>query len=169
MNEQVAEHGVQIVMKLTKLTGRTFFKGILKLLAYMKKNNQEIKQGIKKGFENLTNGSKENTGKQTVKQLVGQGQGVSSIELDAVKGFNKYARKYGVDYAVRKGDDGKYLVFFKGKDADALTAAFSEFTSKKLNRSERPSLKERLAKAKERMAEKENDKLKLKKKEAIDR
>ena len=165
MHEQVAEHGVQIAMRLTKLTGRTFFKGILKLLAYMKKNNQEIKQSVKKGFENLTNGSKENTGKQTVKQLVGQGQGVSSIELDAVKGFDKYARKYGVDYAVRKGDDGKYLVFFKGKDADALTAAFSEFTSKKLNRSERPPLKDRIAKAKERAAQRKENKLKNRNKE----
>lgn len=165
MHEQVAEHGVQIAMKLSKLTGRTFFKGVLKLLAYMKKNNQELKQGIKQGIENRFNGNKDNTGKQTVKQLVGQGQGVSSIELDAVKGFDKYARKYGVDYAVRKNDDGKYLVFFKGKDADAFTAAFSEFTSKKLNRTERPPLKERIEKAKERAAKRKENKVKNRNKE----
>ena len=43
-------------------------------------------------------------GKQTVKQLVGQNQGVSNIEITdpSIKEFEKIARKYGVDYAVKK-------------------------------------------------------------------
>ena len=41
-------------------------------------------------------------GKQTVKQLIGQNQGISNIEITdpAIKEFEKIARKYGVDYAV---------------------------------------------------------------------
>ena len=38
------------------------------------------------------------------------------------------------DYAVKKDRSSsppKYLIFFKGRDADALTAAFTEYTSKK--------------------------------------
>ena len=37
-------------------------------------------------------------GKQTVKQLIGQNQGVSNIEITdpSIKEFEKIARKYGV-------------------------------------------------------------------------
>ena len=78
------------------------------------------------------------TGKQTVKELIGQNQGVSNIEITEknIKGFDRVARKYGVDYAVKKDTSGeipKYLVFFKARDADALTAAFTEFASKEKN------------------------------------
>ena len=59
------------------------------------------------------------------------------------------ARKYGVDFAPKKGRDGKYYVFFKGKDADALTAAFTEYTQKRVKQHSKPSLLAQLAKFKE--------------------
>ncbi|WP_434964415.1 DUF3801 domain-containing protein, partial [Bacteroides acidifaciens] len=37
------------------------------------------------------------------------------------------------------GADTRYLVFFKGRDADALTAAFKEFSAKKLTKDRKPS------------------------------
>ena len=96
-------------------------------------------------------------GKQTVKQLVGQNQGVSNIEITdpSIKEFEKIARQYGVDYAVKKDrstSPPKYLIFFKGRDADALTAAFTEYTGKKVKKAEkteRPSVLEKLNQFKE--------------------
>ena len=93
-------------------------------------------------------------GKQSVKELVGQNQGVSNIEVSEknIKSFDRIARKYGVDYAIKKdktGDIPKYLVFFKARDADALTAAFTEYTAKTIKREERPSLIQQLRKMKE--------------------
>lgn len=96
-------------------------------------------------------------GKQTVKQLIGQNQGVSNIEINdpSIRDFERIARKYGVDYAVKKDRSAsppKYLIFFKARDADALTAAFSEYTQKKVkkaDRSERPSVLAKLAQFKE--------------------
>jgi len=43
-------------------------------------------------------------GRQTVKQLVGQNAGVSNIEItdSNIRSFDCVARKYGVDYAVKK-------------------------------------------------------------------
>ena len=83
-------------------------------------------------------------GKQTVKQLVGQGAGVQNIEITDknIKSFERVARKYGVDFALKKApDQGKYLVFFKARDKDALTAAFTEYTAKTIKRGKgRPSL-----------------------------
>lgn len=52
-----------------------------------------------------------------------------------------------VDFAVKKDrscDPPKYLIFFKARDADALTAAFTEYTQKKVRKAERPSVLEKL-------------------------
>ena len=87
-------------------------------------------------------------GKQTVKQLVGQGAGVQNIEVTGrnIQSFERVARKYGVDFALKKvPGEGKYLVFFKGRDADALNAAFAEYTAKTIRRGkDKPSLRRQL-------------------------
>lgn len=88
-------------------------------------------------------------GKQTVKQLVEQGAGVRNIEITDknIKSFERVARKYGVDFALKKDPaQGRYLVFFKARDADALNAAFAEYTAKTLNREKgKPSIKKQLS------------------------
>lgn len=88
-------------------------------------------------------------GKQSVKSLVRQGDGVRNIEITDknIKSFERVARKYGVDFALKKDpSQGKYLVFFKARDADALNAAFAEYTAKTLNRQkEKPSLVKQLS------------------------
>ena len=57
-----------------------------------------------------------------------------------------------MDYAIKR-DSGvtppKWLVFFKARDADALTAAFTEFTAKTVKREERPSMLKTLESFKE--------------------
>ncbi len=92
-------------------------------------------------------------GKQTVKQLVGQGAGVQSIEITDknIKSFEKVAQKYGVDYALKKDpEQGKYMVFFKARDADALNAAFAEYTAKTVKcKKDKPSVLAELAHLKE--------------------
>ena len=85
-------------------------------------------------------------GKQTVKQLVGQGQGVTNIEISDknIKSFESIAKKYGVDFAVVKDSTEqppKHLVFFKGRDTDAIAAAFKEYSAKQLSKTaEKPSM-----------------------------
>ena len=85
-------------------------------------------------------------GKQTIQQLIGQNQGVSSIELadGSIRDFEHVARKYGVDFAIKKDKSAgkpRYLVFFKARDADALTAALKEYAGKK---ERRPSVLKKL-------------------------
>ena len=38
----------------------------------------------------------------------------------------------------------RYMVFFKAPDADAMTAAFKEYTAKPVRKAERPSVLEKL-------------------------
>ena len=89
-----------------------------------------------------------------MKKLVGEGVGVSSIEVTDgnIKSFERVARKYNVDFAVKKDkttDPPKYVVFFKGRDADVITAAFREFSAKNLSREKAPSIRRKLEKAQE--------------------
>ena len=66
--------------------------------------------------------------------------------------FERYARKHQVRYHIEKElgtDPPKWTVYFKANQADALTAAFKEYTKKDLTRSTRPSLLTQLHKFKE--------------------
>ena len=80
--------------------------------------------------------------------------GVSNIEItDAnIKAFESTAKKYGIDFALKKADD-RYLVFFKGRDADVLAAAFREFSKKKLDKERKPSVRRDLAEKKAEAAQ----------------
>ncbi len=74
---------------------------------------------------------------------------ITEITDKNIKDFERIARKYGVDFALKKdksGDIPKYLVFFKARDADALTAAFREYTAKEVKRAsqDKPSVLEQL-------------------------
>ena len=74
-----------------------------------------------------------------------------------IKAFSRVAKKYHVDFALKKDTAAaqpRYLVFFKSRDADAITAAFQEFASRKMSREEKPSIRDRLTQAKEQAAEK---------------
>ena len=121
MQEEVEQRTVTLAVSTTKMTANVLKQAISKFLAYRK--------------EKVRAGPVKPCGKQSVKQLVGQNQGVSNIEITDrnIKDFERIARKYGVDFALKKDKTGeipKYLVFFKARDADALTAAFKEYTAK---------------------------------------
>ena len=40
--------------------------------------------------------------------------------------------------------DSSYLVFFKGRDVDVMTAAFKEFSAKTVKQKEQPSIRHKL-------------------------
>jgi hypothetical protein len=93
-------------------------------------------------------------GRASFKQL-SKGGPVENIEITDgnIKTFEPIARKYGVRYKLVKDNSERpprWLVFFRAKDSDALTAAFREFTAKTLQRkAERPSVREAMAKFRE--------------------
>ena len=74
-----------------------------------------------------------------------------------IRDFKRIANKYGVDFAITKDktvDPPKCTVFFKAKDADAITAVLTEYAAKQTKRKksqekERPSILQKLKKFKE--------------------
>jgi len=136
VGDQFSEKAIAICVQAIKLDAKLLAKAIDKLM-----------KGTQKLAKKLTT-PKDMTGKgqQTVKELVKQGQGVVNIEITDknIKAFESVARKYGVDFALKKDNNEtppKWLVFFKAKDADALTSAFKEFTAKEAKKTvKKPSL-----------------------------
>lgn len=140
MQEEIENRTVNLAISTTKLTARGIIRLAAKGLAYIKRKSREA--ALKN--EKLD-------GRQTIQQLIGQNQGVTNIDISQtdLKGFEKYARKYGVDYAITKDKSvfpPKYLVFFKARDADAMTAAFNAYSAEVLAKNKRPSTLSKLHK-----------------------
>ena len=127
MQEEVEQRVVTLIVNCSKLTEQELRKALGKLLTHLKTQHQ----------------TKQPHGKMTVKKLAAQNRGLQSVEVTEqnIGSFNRIARKYGIDFAPfkAKGQD-RYLIFFKGQDADAMTAAFKEYTEQIVNKKSRPSV-----------------------------
>ena len=127
-------------MKASKLTARS--------LAYALR---AVGRKIAKEYR----ASKTPHGKQSVKKLMAHGVATNSIELSGdTKTFDQVARKWNVDYAFYKAGPDKYLLFFKSGQADAITACFSEYSKKVLNKSKsrRTPIREQLRQGADQLA-----------------
>jgi hypothetical protein len=146
-NDQINEKNVCLVIKGSKISAKVLAKA---MKTFLQGSGKLAKKAV-------TPKNMSGKGKQTVKQLTRQGQGVSNIEISDknIKAFESTARKYGVDFSVVKDKSEtppKWLVFFKGRDADAITAAFKEFSAAQLSKkAEKPSVLEGLRKLMEKV------------------
>ena len=145
MQEEVENRTVNLAISTTKLTLRTIISGIRKYLQHREK----VK--AKKGRDPAVHG------KQSVKKLLGQNQGAANaeIEKEGIRDFERLAKKYGVDFAVRKDktvDPPRYFVFVRAKDADALDAICKEHQARSMTKDRKPSVLAQLSKFKNLVA-----------------
>ena len=125
MQEEIEQKSFNLMISTTKLSARTVLNAVKAAIRLYQ--------------------SKASQGKQSVRTLLRQNRGVSSVEISktGIKGFERYAKKYGIDYAIRKDSSEvppKYLVFFKAPDAEAFQSAFKEYSASLLSKSKRPSV-----------------------------
>ena len=142
MQEEVNEKTISLCIKGGKITAQILKAALIKLLAEMDKKKQQKGKGQCK-----------RTGKQSIKSLQKSGAQITNIVVtdNNIKSFDRVARKYGIDYSLKKVEqDGKteYMVFFKAKDVDVMTAAFKEYTSETLKKQKRESVRQKLEKVK---------------------
>jgi hypothetical protein len=159
MNEEVASKTVHLAIRVGKVTARTLYSGLKKFVDECKK--EMAKQDAKRDQKKESKQEKTVRGKQSVKQLVGQGQGVSSLEVgdSGIRDFKRIANKYGVDFAIVKDkteDPPRYVVFFKAKDVDAITQVLKEYSAMQMKRKQKaekqkPSILEKLNLFKEKV------------------
>lgn len=142
MQEEVTQKTIALAITTTRMTSAVLVKTLRKLLEAQKNKSQELPKG-----------------KQTLKNLMKHNTGISNLEItnDNIKAFSSTARKYGIDFSLKKDsttEPPRYLVFFKGRDADVMTAAFQEFTAKSLGREKKPSIRKLLSGMKELVKQK---------------
>ena len=175
MQEEVENKTVTLIINSTKFTGRVLKSAISKYLAHRSAKHREKKMDKKaekraaQAKKQAAKEAKKNViphGKQSVKALIAQNQGVNNMDLadKDLKGFEKIARKYNVDYAVRKtkGQPPRFLVFFKARDNDALIGAMKEFTRKREYKRDHPSIIKRLSRSAIKEIQKIPDKVRKK-------
>ena len=143
MQEEVTQKTIALVIKTAKLDANVLKSAMKMYLNHRKQKAQETH------------------GKTSVKKLVGDGVGVSSIEVTDgnIKSFERVAKKYNVDFAIKKDkttEPPKYLVFFKGRDADAVAQAFKEFVYGNEKKKGRVSLREKLKHFKDALSQNKN-------------
>ena len=148
MQEEVNDKTISLCIKGGKITAQILKAALIKLLAEMDKKKQRGK-GEKSQCKK--------TGRQSIKSLQKSGAQITNIVVtdNNIKSFDRVARKYGIDYSLKKAEkEGKteYLVFFKAKDVDVMTAAFKEYTGVSLKKEQRQSIRKKLEQAKERVA-----------------
>ena len=146
MQEEDENRTINLAISTTRLTARSVIAGIRKYLQHREK--VKARKGIRDTAVH---------GKQSVKQLLGQNQGATNVEIDkdGIRDFERLAKKYGVDFAVRKDksvDPPRYLVFVRSKDADALDAICKEHQARSLTKDKKPSVLAQLKKFKEMVA-----------------
>ena len=138
MQEEIENKTVAISVQAAKLTGKVLAKACAAAYRKIQKN---IEQG------------KTPQGRQSVKKLMNHRVTTNALPLDGeTKLFDKVARQFNVDYAFHKTDKGKYLLFFKAGQADAITQCFAEYTKAFMEKSKRrrPSILENIKKHSER-------------------
>ena len=152
MQEEVEQKSVNLAVRSSKVTVQVLYKGLKAFI-----NHQKRKAAMKAAEKD-----EPIKGEQSVKELIGQGQGVSSMPIDddGIKDFKKICNKYGVDFAVVKDktvEPQQFTVFFKAKDADAITQVLKEYSAKQVKKKQKaetkkPSILDKLKKFKDIVA-----------------
>ena len=136
MQEELEQRTVSVTVQAAKLSGRVLKAAIAAALRTMEQERNTPK-----------------VGRNTMKRLAGRDGGMNTIEVSGrIRSFERYARKHQVRYHIEKEvgvDPPRWTVYFKANQADALTAAFKEYTKKDLSRESRPSMLAKLHKFKE--------------------
>ena len=157
MQEDLENKSVTLVINSGKLTARTLATAFARFLRYTHGKIKEHRDANVKP-----------QGKQTVKELIAQNQGVDKTELAdkaEVKTFDHIAKQYGVDYAIKKGvsPEGKqrYMLFFKARDRSAIDQAMSAYAASyvKKHKREHPPIEQVVDPLKEMLPGRKKDRV----------
>ena len=149
IDKEISGKSVNIAVRMLKPELDQFMKGL----------NKAVQVPATTAGKAVVNKIHPTSGRQSIKTLIKQGQGVSSIPLadEGLRDFQKIAKKYGVDFAVvrdREKSPPVYTVFFKAKDTDAVTRILQDYSAKQIKKPSvaKVSVLEKLKKFKEIVA-----------------
>ena len=138
MQDEVNEKVVSLCISGGKISARILKNVLMKYLQEVERTRKtagqrnlpqrEIRIQVFLTVENIS-----------MEQLKAEKKELSNSEITDknIKSFEKYARKYEVDYCLKKDcsmEPPRYYVFFGAKDEACMTAAFKEYTGWQLKK-----------------------------------
>lgn len=146
LSEEINEKSINLAVQIGDMTGKEIKRALEMLIAKWKQADKDILNAITPE----QNPGTPKHGRTTLKQLSAHNGGLSTIELKNpdLHLLNSTMKKYGVDFAVTKDGKSKHTMFFRGKDVDSVTHAFSQYSKRVLQKGMgKSSIKVRLANA----------------------
>ena len=166
MQEEINHKTITVYIRGAKVTAQTLKAALRAILRAREKHKQNV-QRREAQYEHEDDVAI-SRGKRTLRDLQDEGSELSNIEItdENIKSFERYARKYGIDYALKKdktADPPRYFVFFRARDVKTMEAAFKEYSEYTV-KEKKPSVKKKLRSAvkrtlpqRERMREKKKE------------
>lgn len=169
MQEEVDEKTIALVINGGRIT-TNILKAALGKLVHDIEEAGRIKTAERKEAQKERQVKKEakknvyRPGKKSLNKLMEEGSDLTNIEItdSNIKSFEKVARKYGIQYSLKKDKSEtppKYIVFFRAKHSEVMKTAFKEYTDVVLPKSRKTSIRKRLQKAIDRTAHREREKV----------
>lgn len=152
IQDEVNEKVISLCIKGGRISEQILKNALREFLRAMEKQRSKKSNGRQEPEKKVAY-----QGKVSLEKLKEQDKELSNIEItdNNIKSFEKCARKYEVDYCLKKDksrEPPRYYVFFRARDADSITAAFKEYTGWQLKKSKKVSIRKKLPLAKERAA-----------------
>ena len=96
MQEEISQRSITLIVQTGKMTGKVFLQAIQKYL-YILKQQQQQKSRDKQLHPAYQ-------GRMTIKKLMKERSGLSNIEIhdEHIHEFERIARRYGIEYAIKK-------------------------------------------------------------------
>ena len=142
MQEYVDDKVIAVCVKGGRISGEILTKSLSKVVKALETEHSKA----------VAKSKAPPRGKQTLKDLTKQKDKLTNIQVTYknIGSFDRVARKYNIDYALKKDrsiSPPVYYVFFKAKDVDVMTTAFKEYTRRTAKKQARPSVCQKLTKA----------------------
>ena len=122
MEDEVNERVVSVAFSAARFTATTLARALAQIIA------ADRARSARRAQTRVMVDKRPRHGKMTLCELNKQNAGAVSIEVNEgnIKSFDRVARKYGIDYAVKKDktcEPPKYFVFFKARDQESMMSA----------------------------------------------
>lgn len=139
MQEEVENKTLALTVNSTKFTGRVLKMAISTYLSH--RHSKSLHAG------------QNHYGRVSMRQLQQQHGDLKSVNIDDAntRQFERIARKYRVQYKVFRLEKGKYQIFFRSPNEEAMQAAFQEYAARRIKKAQRPSVLQKLEQFKARI------------------
>lgn len=119
-----------------------FEKGLRKTIDLSVRSREFTVDTLKFAMQDFLSGKSQRKGRVSMKKLSEHSGKLENVEIKGIEDFLSVAKKYDIDYAVKKeANSDTYHVFFQAGKMEDFRRAFQEFASRKQEESLNPVLK----------------------------